>query len=156
VSRPGSALMRNIILILALLMVPYFGLAAFGVPEPLRGRIGITCVFLLTGSAHFFQARAMSEMIPPRIPPRYRLPVIYVSGAFELIAAIAILFPSLCRTVALLLCGFLVLVLPANIDSAIRRVPFGGHQAGPAYLFARIPLQFALIGWTYWFGWLSH
>jgi hypothetical protein len=41
--------MRNLVLVLALLVVPFVGLAAFGVPELLRGRIAITCVFLFTG-----------------------------------------------------------------------------------------------------------
>jgi len=148
--------MRNITVMLALLVLPYVGLATFDVAESFRGRVGITCVFLLTGLAHFFQAKPMSAMIPGRVPERYRLPIIYLSGVFELTAAIAVLFPSLCRMVGVLLCGFLVLVLPVNIGSAIRRVRFGGHEAGPVYLFARVPLQIVLIFWTYWFAFLGH
>ena len=53
--------------------------------------------------------------------------------------------------VGILLCLFLVGVLPANIDAAIRRVPFGGHEAGPSYLLVRVPLQISLLCWIYWF-----
>jgi uncharacterized membrane protein len=144
--------MRNIALLLALLVGPYIVLAPFGMSESFGGRIGISCVFLVTGLAHFFQASPMSEMIPRQFPARSRLPIIYVSGVIELLAVVGILIPSWHRLVGVLLCAFLVLVLPTNIESAIRRVPFGGHSAGPVYLLVRIPFQLALIGWVYWFA----
>jgi len=31
-------------------------------------------------------------------------------------------------------------------------VEMGGHGAGPAYLLLRVPFQFLLIGWAYWFA----
>jgi len=144
--------MRNIGLILVLLIAPFFGLVPFGVPESMRGRIGIGCVFLFTGLGHFLRARPMSAMVPPRIPERWRLPIIYFSGVIEIAGALVVWVPAWSRTVGVLLCVFLVLVLPVNIDSAIRRVPFGGHAAGPVYLLARIPLQAVLIAWIYWFA----
>ena len=144
--------MRNICLLLALLLLPYIGLAAFGVSNDLRGRIGIACVFLLTGMGHFFLAKPMSAMIPLQFPKRCRLPIIYITGIMELTGAVAVLIPSCCRLAGEILSIFLVLVLPTNIDSAIRRVPFGGHEHGPVYLLARVPLQILLIGWIYWFA----
>jgi uncharacterized membrane protein len=143
--------MRNIILILAFLLVPFFGLAPFGVAEVSRGRIATTCVFLFTGSGHFLQSKAMSEMIPLQVPKPFRLSIIYASGVFEIVAAIAVLVPDWSRAVGVLLCLFLVGVLPVNIDAAIRHVPFGGHGAGPSYLLVRVPLQVALLCWIYWF-----
>jgi|SRR6516162_5286556 uncharacterized membrane protein len=143
--------MRNVILIVALLLVPFFGLAPFGIAEASRGRIATTCVFLFTGIGHFLQSKAMSEMIPTRVPEPLRLPIIYTSGVFEIVAAIAALVPGWSRVVGILLCLFLVGVLPANIDAAIRRVPFGGHGAGPKYLLVRVPLQVVLFCWIYWF-----
>lgn len=143
--------MRNIILILVALLVPFFGLAPFGVAEVSRGRIATTCVFLFTGIGHFLQSKPMSEMIPLPVPKPLRLPIIYASGVFEIVAAIAVLVPWLSKAVGILLCLFLVAVLPTNIDAAIRRVPFGGHSVGPGYLLVRVPLQFVLLGWIYWF-----
>jgi len=81
-----------------------------------------------------------------------RLRVIHVTGVFELLAAVAILITPLARLTGLLLCGFLLLILPSNVYSAFKRVDFGGHAAGPVYLLVRIPLQFLLIGWIYWFA----
>ena len=144
--------MRNIILILAFLLVPFFGLAPFGVAEVSRGRIATTCVFLFTGIGHFMQSKPMSAMIPLQVPKPLRLPIIYASGVFEIMAAIGVLVPGWSRAVGILLCLFLVGILPANIDAALRRVPFGGHGVGPSYLLARVPLQLALLCWIYWFA----
>jgi uncharacterized membrane protein len=143
--------MRNIIIILAFLLVPFFGLAPFGVPEVYRGRIATTCVFLFTGIGHFLQSKPMSAMVPLQVPKAFRLPIIYASGVFEIVASIAVLVPGWARAVGILLCLFLVGVLPANIDGAIRRVPFGGHAAGPRYLLVRVPLQIWLLCWICWF-----
>ena len=143
--------MRNILLIVAFLLVPFFGLAPFDVAEVSRGRIATTCVFLFTGIGHFLQSEPMSAMIPLQVPKPFRLPIIYASGIFEIVAAIAVLVHGWSRAVGILLCLFLVGVLPANIDAAIRRVPFGGHGAGPNYLLVRIPLQVVLLCWIYWF-----
>jgi uncharacterized membrane protein len=38
--------------------------------------------------------------------------------------------------------------LPVNVYSAIQRVPFGGHEVGPAYLLIRVPFQLLLIWWA--------
>jgi uncharacterized membrane protein len=143
--------MQNIVLILVLLIGPFLGLPACGVPAELRGRIAITCVFLFTGLGHFLKAKSMSAMVPLRFPQKWRMPIIYISGVFELAMAFAVLVDSWAKFVGLLLCGFLVVVLPANIDSAVRCVPFGGHSAGSPYLIARIPLQILLFGWIWWF-----
>lgn len=143
--------MTNIIIILTLLLVPFFGLIPFSVPEVLRGQIGISCVFLFTGVGHFLKGKEMSAMVPLRIPEKWRLPIICVSGVLEVAAAIAILANVWTKILGILLSAFLILVLPANIDSAIRRVPFGGHGIGPKYLLVRIPLQILLIGWIWWF-----
>jgi uncharacterized membrane protein len=143
--------MRNIILIVAFLLIPFFGLVPFGVAEVSRGRIATTCVFLFTGMGHFLQSQPISEMIPLAVPKPYRLPIIYASGVFEIVAAIAVLVPGWSRAGGILLCLFLVAVLPANIDAAIRRVPFGGHGVGPSYLLLRVPLQILLLCWIYWF-----
>ena len=143
--------MRNIILIVALLLVPFFGLAPFAVAEVSRGRIATTCVFLFTGLGHFLQSKPMAEMIPLQVPKPLRLPIIYASGVFEIVAAIVVSVPSCSRTVGIVLCLFLLGVLPANIDAAVRRVPFGGHGIGPSYLLVRIPLQIVLLCWIYWF-----
>ena len=92
----------------------------------------------------------MTQMLPPWVP--WRTGLIYVTGVFELLAAVAVLFSSLARPVGLALCVSLLLILPSNVYGALQRVEFGGQEAGPVYLLVRIPLQFFLLGWIYWFA----
>ena len=85
-------------------------------------------------------------MLPAFIP--YRVEIIYLTGAFELLGAIGVWIPPLTKLTGLLLILMLIGVLPANIYSAINRVDFGGHGAGPVYLLIRIPFQLFVIWWT--------
>ena len=141
--------MQNIAIILGLLLVPYVALMPLRVAGPMRARIGILFVFVFTSIGHFVKTEAMSRMLPPWVP--MRVPVIYVSGVFELIMGIAVLIPGFSRPAGISLCLFLAAILPSNVYAAIQRVDFGGHRMGPKYLFVRIPLQLFLIAWVYWF-----
>src|SRR5262245_14706285 len=142
--------MQNIVIILTLLLLPYWTLIPMHISEPLRGRIGVALVFAFTSIGHFIKTSAMTQMLPNWMPAR--VPLIYVSGVFELLGAVAILVPSLSRQTGIVLCIFLLLILPSNVYAAFQRVDFGGHAAGPVYLLARMPLQLFLIGWIYWFA----
>ena len=142
--------MLNIVIILTLLLLPYWLLTFAHMPEALRGRVGVALVFAFTGVGHFIKTAAIAEMLPAWVPGR--VPLVYLSGVFEVLAAVAILFTPLSRYVGWALCVFLLLILPSNIYAAWQRVDFGGHAAGPVYLLVRIPLQLLLIGWVYWFA----
>ena len=142
--------MWNIVIILTLLLVPYWLLTLAHVPEGLRGRIAVALVFVFTSVGHFIKTQAMVQMLPPWVP--MRVPLVYLTGVFELLAAVAILIPSVSRQTGIALCIFLLLILPSNVYAAFQRVEFGGHRAGPIYLLVRVPLQLFLIGWVYWFA----
>jgi uncharacterized membrane protein len=146
----ASCVMQNIAIILTLLLLPYWVLIPAHLAEPIRGRIGVLLVFAFTGIGHFIKTSSMTAMLPVWTP--MRVPLIYVTGIFELLAGIAILIPSLSRHAGIALCIFLILILPANVYAAYQRVDFGGHSAGPVYLLVRIPMQLFLIGWVYWFS----
>ncbi|MGI8919158.1 MAG: DoxX family protein [Pyrinomonadaceae bacterium] len=112
-----------------------------------RARVGLSLFFLFTAIGHFIRSEEMAEMLPPSIP--YRVELICVTGIFELLGAIGVWLPHLTRLTGLLLIIMLVGVLPANIYSAVQRVDFGGHGAGPLYLLVRVPFQLFVICWTY-------
>jgi uncharacterized membrane protein len=141
--------MQNIAAILTLLLLPYWLLMPAHLSESLRGRIGVSLVFAFTAVGHFIKTSAMTQMLPGWVPMRISL--IYLTGIFELLAAVAVLITPLARPTGLALCIFLLLILPSNVYAALQRVDFGGHGAGPVYLLVRIPLQLFLIGWVYWF-----
>ena len=89
----------------------------------------------------------MAAMLPVWAP--YRVELIYGTGVLELLGAIAVWIPSLMKLAGFCLILMLICILPANIYSAIERVDFGGHAAGPIYLLLRIPFQLFAIWWTY-------
>jgi uncharacterized membrane protein len=141
---------RNLLILIALLCLPYLVLPYLHVPAGLSARIGIALLFFVTGFAHFRQPSILVEMLPSWIPNKSL--VVYATGVFELLGAIAILIPTCSRVAGWALSIFLVLVLPANVYSAFKKVDFGGHSLGPAYLLLRIPFQLFLIGWICWFS----
>lgn len=146
-----------VLLMLGILVVPYLLLTAAGAVWPdlavepqLRGRIGLSLLFLFTASGHFARTRPMSEMLPAWVPGR--VAIVYGTGVLEIAGAIGLLVPSTSRAAGICLLIFLVAVLPANVYAAIARVDLGGHGAGPRYLWVRVPMQLILMGWTYRFA----
>ncbi|HUC97153.1 MAG TPA: DoxX family protein [Candidatus Polarisedimenticolaceae bacterium] len=144
----------QLLLLLFLLVGPYVTLAGlsrwtgFKTAATIRARIGISLFFAFTALGHFIRAEEMSAMLPPAVP--YRLPIVYVTGILELLGATALWLPGLMRPTGKCLILMLVCFLPANIYSAIYRIDFGGHGAGPAYLLVRLPFQLFLMWWIYW------
>jgi uncharacterized membrane protein len=116
--------MQNVVIILTLLLLPYWLLSFAGVPEALRGRIGVALIFAFTGLGHFAKTSGMAQMLPARVP--MRVPLIYVSGVFELLGAVAILIPAVSHPAGIVLCVFLFLILPSNIYAAFERVDLAG------------------------------
>jgi NADH dehydrogenase len=125
-----------------------------------RAKLGVTALFLVTSTAHFTSPDAMAAMLPDFVPRRGE--IIQITGLLEILGAAGIWVPGLTRIVGALLILMLVGMLPANVYSAFARVPFGGHELGPIYLFVRVPFQLLLIGWVYfatgqkWLEWLHH
>lgn len=152
-----------VLLLLTLALVgPYALLTLVGPLSPrlqterrTRAKAGVTLLLLITASGHFFQGDAMKEMLPPFVPAR--LAIIYVTGVFELLGAAGIWIPRVEKLAGACLVLMLVGVFPSNVYSAFNHVPFGGHEAGPAYLLVRVPFQLLLIAWIHFatdLGWL--
>ena len=57
--------MRNIVIILTLLILPYWALIPAHLSEGLRGRIGVALVFGFTALGHFVRTAEMTPMLPP-------------------------------------------------------------------------------------------
>ncbi|HYJ88509.1 MAG TPA: DoxX family protein [Pyrinomonadaceae bacterium] len=144
----------QLLFLLLLLVGPFVILSLAGrlspplkLPRSGRARVGLSIFFAFTAIGHFIRTEQMAAMLPPWAP--YRVELIYVTGVLEFLGAIAVWIPSLTRLAGLCLILMLICILPANIYSAIERVDFGGHAAGPVYLLLRIPFQLFAIWWTY-------
>jgi uncharacterized membrane protein len=143
-----------LLFLLLVLIVPYLILTLAGrwvprfeIASSKRARVGLTLFFIITASAHFTGTEAMAEMIPASIP--YRVELVYLTGVLEFLGAIGVWIPRLTRLTGFLLILLLIGLLPANIYSAINRVDYGGHNAGPVYLLLRVPFQLFAIWWTH-------
>lgn len=116
----------------------------------LSGRISMSVMLTFTSIAHFIYTEGMAMMLPEFIP--FKTEVIYLTGLIEIAAAVGLLIPRLRTITAWLLILFFVLILPANIYSALEQVnyqsaSYDGYSV--SYLWFRVPLQILFIVWTY-------
>lgn len=116
----------------------------------LAGRIAMCVMLISTGIAHFVYTNGMAMMLPEFIP--FRKSFVYFTGILEIVAAIALLVPSLQFATAIFLISFFIVLLPANIYAAYNHInyekaTFDGD--GLSYLWFRVPLQILFIVWIY-------
>lgn len=144
----------TLLFLLLLLIAPYLILTPAGRWIPglqtapaTRARVGLSLFFMFTSVGHFISTEEMAMMLPAFVP--YRVELIYLTGVLELLGAVGVWVPRLTRPTGFFLIMMLLGLLPANVYSAINRVDFGGHGAGPAYLLVRVPFQLFAIWWTY-------
>lgn len=104
-------------------------------------------VFILAGINHLFSADFYLKMMPPFLP--WHLFLIYLSGVFEIALGVLLLIPKYTRLAAWGLIALLIAVFPANIYMAFNPQSFS--EFSPTALYLRLPLQFVLIAWAYWF-----
>ena len=113
-------------------------------------RIAMAAMLVFTATAHFAFTKGMIMMIPDFIP--FKKGMVYFTGFVEIAGAVGLLIPGLQVLTGWLLIVFFILLLPANINAAIRHIDFQkGTYDGPGarYLWFRVPLQILFILWTY-------
>ncbi|PUZ29946.1 Uncharacterized membrane protein [Chitinophaga costaii] len=113
-------------------------------------RIAMSTMLLLTSSGHFLFTQGMMMMLPPFLPAKKTL--IYFTGLLEILAAIGLLIPALRTVTAICLLMFFILILPANVYAALKKINLetaGYDGPGLSYLWFRIPMQLLLLAWVY-------
>jgi uncharacterized membrane protein len=123
------------------------------VNSDLSGRIAMAVMLLFTAIGHFKFQHGMAMMMPDFIPMKKQL--VYATGVFEIVAGLGLLFNGTEYFTGIALIIFFLLILPANINAAIKNVDFEKETYegnGPGYLWFRIPLQVLFICWVYWFA----
>jgi uncharacterized membrane protein len=116
----------------------------------LSGRIAMSAMLVLTAMGHFLFTKGMAMMLSDFIP--FKIGIVYFTGILELAVAVGLLIPKIRVITAWLLIVFFVLLLPANIYAAMHHVNLQTATLdgkGPDYLWFRVPLQLAFIGWVY-------
>jgi uncharacterized membrane protein len=117
------------------------------------GNVAMSVMLLFAAIGHFAFNKGMIMMLPDFIP--FKKEIIYGTGLMEILAAIGLLIPSYRHLTCVLLIIFFVLILPANIYAAIKKVDYQkGTYDGKEinYLWFRVPLQIFFIGWVWYFG----
>jgi len=117
------------------------------------GRIAMSAMLVLTAIGHFKFTKGMVMMMPDIFP--YKTSIVYLTGILEIAAAAGLLITSLQTTTAWLLIVFFTVLLPANINAAIKGIDFekaSTSGSGIRYLYFRIPLQIFFIAWVYFFA----
>jgi len=112
--------------------------------------IAMSAMLLFTAIAHFAFTKGMTMMIPNFIP--FKKEFVYFTGIIEIAAGIGLLIPNFRLLTAWLLILFFTLLLPANINAAIRHIDYqkGTFEgSGTKYLWFRVPLQILFILWVY-------
>lgn len=111
-------------------------------------QIILALFFLAAGLAHFLHDDSFAQIVPPFLP--FPFVIVWVSGVMELVFAAALLMRFRLRLTGVLLAGYLLAVLPANIYMAWANIPFGEGLGGPVILWGRVALQFPLIALILW------
>lgn len=103
--------------------------------------------FVLAGVNHFINPNFYLKMMPPVLPAHLFL--VRLSGVFEIALGALLLIPKFTRLAAFGLIALLIAVFPANIYMAMNAQLF--PEFNPLALYLRLPLQFVLIAWAFWF-----
>ena len=100
------------------------------------------------GVTHFTAPEAFLSIMPSWVPSP--LGAVYLSGLAEIAGGLMLLWPRSRRWGVLELTLLLIAVFPANVQMLLQAEKY----SFPAWiLWARLPLQPALIALVWWCGW---
>ncbi|MBP7284812.1 MAG: DoxX-like family protein [Leptospiraceae bacterium] len=104
-------------------------------------------LFISAGTMHFTKTVFFLKIVPPFLP--WRKALVYISGVAEILLGIG-LVPEATRSLAAWgLVALLIAVFPANIYHFTSK---GAGMKIPTWLLAvRLPIQFVLIAWAWWY-----
>jgi uncharacterized membrane protein len=107
----------------------------------------MSILYIIAGLNHFIHPLFYKKIMPPFIP--WHMPLIYVSGFFEILLGILLIPLYTRRMAAWGIMLLLIAVFPANIYMMINYL----HEKNPDLWITilRLPLQFILIWWAYSF-----
>jgi uncharacterized membrane protein len=111
------------------------------------GCILLAVSMVVAGVMHFVAPAAYARIVPRSLPAPRAL--VLVSGVFEILGGIGLLLPYSRSFSAWGLIALLSAVFPANVNMAVNRIGFGRKPPAQWMLWARLPLQAALIVWAY-------
>lgn len=104
--------------------------------------------YVIVGIKHFIEPKYFLSIVPPYLP--YHLELVYISGLFEILFGLLILFPKYRYYGAIGLILLLVAVFPANIYLAQSKEAQEAIGATQEIATWRLPIQGVLIWIAYY------
>ena len=105
--------------------------------------------YIWVGINHFIDPAWFVQIMPPYLPMHYE--AVYLSGFFEILFGIMLLFTGTRYYAAWGLILLLIAIYPANIYLAFNETPQKALQISAfAASWIRLPIQFIFLGLAYW------
>ena len=104
--------------------------------------------YVIVGIKHFIEPEYFLSIVPPYLP--YHLELVYISGLFEILFGLLILFPKYRNYGAIGLILLLIAVFPANIYLAQSKEAQEALGATQEIATWRLPIQGVLIWIAYY------
>ncbi len=104
--------------------------------------------YTIVGVKHFIEPDYFLSIIPPYLP--FHIELIYISGFFEILFGLMILFPKYRYYGSIGLILLLIAVFPANIYLAQSKEAQEAIGASQQIAIWRLPIQGILIWIAYW------
>lgn len=103
--------------------------------------------FTLAGILHFLTPKTYEQIMPPWLPAHREL--VYASGVAEIAGGAGLMHPDpkVRRAAGWLEAATMLGVFPANVYMAANHETFKRVPGGTPALYARLPLQAALVAW---------
>jgi uncharacterized membrane protein len=112
------------------------------------GLVLAAMLYVAAGALHFLKTDFYLKIMPPYIP--WHLAMVLISGFFEILGGLGLLYPRTRRAAAWGLVALLLAVFPANLYMATNPIEAGAATIAPAIRWGRLPLQALLIVWVLW------
>tara|TARA_B100002049_G_scaffold114568_1_gene84653 strand:+ start:153 stop:551 length:399 start_codon:yes stop_codon:yes gene_type:complete len=104
--------------------------------------------YTIVGVKHFIEPDYFLSIIPPYLP--FHIELIYISGFFEILFGLMILFPKYRYYGSIGLILLLIAIFPANIYLAQNKEAQEAIGASQQIAIWRLPIQGILIWIAYW------
>ena len=109
----------------------------------------LAAFFVIAGVLHFTNTDFYLRIMPPYLP--WHRELVWLSGVFEILGGIGVLFPQPWRRRAGWgLVALLVAVFPANLHVALGTLSMGSGPPNPVLNWLRLPFQLVFILWVLW------
>ena len=122
----------------------------------IRGALLVLMALFYVGAgvSHFTQNAFFVEIVPSFLPAPRAL--VFISGVAEIALGVAVLVPATRRLAAWGIVALLIAVYPANINMALtnqqlQHAPGWMGQPTLLGLWMRLPVQFLLMTWAWWY-----